>query len=38
VTVVRKKDKPVRTFEAWRKRDIRPVNTKAVIMDNFVVR
>jgi len=31
-------DKPIRAFEAWRKRDIRPVNSKAVIMDNFVAR
>jgi len=36
--VARKKEKPSRTFEAWRKRYIRPVNSEAVIMDNFVVR
>jgi len=38
MTVARKKDKPSRTFEAWRRRYIRPVNSVAVIMDNFVVR
>jgi hypothetical protein len=36
--VARYERKPIRAVEAWRKRDIRPVNGGAVILDNFVVR
>ncbi len=36
--VERYEGEPLRAWGAWRKRDIRPVNGGAVILDNFVVR
>jgi len=36
--VTRNEKEPIRGLGAWRKRDNGPVNCRAVILDNFVVR